>query len=265
VAALTLTLAAIPASLLLAQSAVPADRMIALAERGEQQTLAEEVRSLPDEAQMALQELLRASVRDPVSSDRLDPMTAAEMLARVYAEVWTDEFLLREVGRFRGWTAGEREIKLRADSLRRAGRDAYWRSGVEAGLALWRRSLDGSSSIGDSSGVARALGNIGAAHYSGGQLDSASVFFQRSYDIAVSQGDFRTAANALTNLASVSVDRDDLRGGSGLYRQAALMHEQIGDQRGLAADLNNTGRLRHGRPTVPARTRDQPRTRIPGG
>ena len=237
--ALTLTLAAIPASLLLAQSAVPTDRIIALAERGERQTLAEEVRSLPDEAQMALQELLRASVHAPMSSDRLDPMTAAEMLARVYAEVWTDEFLLREVGRFQSWTAAERETKLRADSLRRAGRDAYWRSGIEAGLALWRRSLDASTSIGDSSGVGRALGNIGAAHYSGGQLDSASVFFRRSYDIAVSEGDFLTAANALTNLASVSVDRDDLRGAAGLYRRAALMHEQIGDQRGFAADLNN--------------------------
>ena len=238
---LSLLLAAFPVSLVLAQTAGPTEVVQQLALSGEDRTLTVQVEQWPDQAREAFQQLLRASVRDQRQALADDPLVAAQRLAETYAEVWTDEFLLRELGRFRSWPFAERELRIVADSLRLAGRDAYWEQGIDAALVLWQESLEISTEIGDSTGVARALGNIGVTWYAAGQLDSAAAYYRRAYDLAVSQGDFRTAANGLTNLASIRVDRSDLRSARELYGQAARMHERVGDHRGLAADRHNQG------------------------
>ena len=233
------------------QEAGSADEIMRLAERVEGDQLAQAVQSAPDGAREAFRRLLAEAVNrseadgaeEPASSTSSlsQPLAAAERLARAYAEVWTDDFLLRQLGRFRAWPPADRRRRIAADSLRRAGLDAYVRLGTDEAIQLWREAARLSASLSDSSGIARALGNVGAGFYAAGSLDSASHYLEKAYDLAVESGDFLTAANAITNLANVSQDRGELARAAALYRRSLSMRERTGDHRGLAADEHNLG------------------------
>ena len=157
------------------QEAGSADEIMRLAERVEGDQLAQAVQSAPDGAREAFRRLLAEAVNrseddgaeEPASSTSSlsQPLAAAERLARAYAEVWTDDFLLRQLGRFRAWPPADRRRRIAADSLRRAGLDAYVRLGTDEAIQLWREAARLSASLSDSSGIARALGNVGAGFY----------------------------------------------------------------------------------------------------
>jgi hypothetical protein len=186
---------------------------------GSQEVLVAQVRLHPDAAREALHDLLLQSVAgtpgQPVLGEETlsaDPLRSAERLARAYFEAWTDAFLLQEVQRFQVWSPEERLRKLAADSLRRAGNEAYAYEGIPAALALWRESLEYAESLGDVAGAAKSMGNVGAGFYGAGKADSARVYLDRAYEGATAIGDFRTAASAVTNLATLALDDGDLAG-----------------------------------------------------
>lgn len=210
-----------------------ADRLMALAEAASHQELVTEARLHPEEAREAFRELLRATP--------MDPSPSAGRLAVAYSEAWTDPFLVNRYRRFLGWSLEQRTSKLAADSLRRAGNEAYTGSGVEEALALWRKSLVLLEVLDDTVGVARSLGNIGAGYYGAGQLDSASVYYERSRELALASGDFVAVANALTMLASLSKDTGELGQAGDLYLRALGMHARVGAIRSAGADHHNLG------------------------
>ena len=183
---------------------------------------------------------VRDAVTDALASNDLG---AARSLAAAYAEAWSDSFLVREVARFEAWPAERRTAKIWADSARRSGVAAYGRAGPAAAIAIWRRALRRARTIGDTSGIAAVLGNIGAAFLREGRLDSAGAYLERSRALAASVGDIRVEANALGTLAGTSADQGDLAAARARYAQALALRERIGDSRGVAADHNNLGLL----------------------
>jgi len=213
---------------------------------GSQDVLVAQVRLHPDAAREALHGLLRQSaVQTPGLPSRAnqlagaDALQSAERLARAYFEAWTDAFLLQEVERFKGWSLEGRRVKLAADSLRRAGNEAFNREGIPAALALWRESLEQSDRLEDVAGTAKSLGNIGAGFYAAGEADSARVYLQGAYERATSIGDFRTAASAVTNLATLALEDNDLAGAADLYTQAVVILARTGEHRFLSAVQHN--------------------------
>ncbi|HYU89232.1 MAG TPA: hypothetical protein VE966_02225, partial [Gemmatimonadales bacterium] len=120
-----------------------------------------------------------------------DDLPAARGLAAAYAAAWRDSFLVREVARFEGWPSERRAAKVWADSTRRAGVAAYGRAGPAAAITIWRRALRRARTIGDTSGIAAVLGNIGAGFLREGRLDSAEVYLERSRVMAATIGDLR--------------------------------------------------------------------------
>ncbi len=243
------------------QDARTVDRILALASRGLRDSLVSAVKRWPDEAREAFHRLLVAAAPPGGSNGSgarpeparpggtrvpVDPEAALEdagRLARAYAEAWADDFFVRQLALFRTWAPRQRQDKLVADSLRRAGATAY-RLDTESARRVWRQAESVASSIGDSSGMARALGNIGAAFYATGLPDSAEHYLSRAYDLAVASGDFLTAANALTNLGNLHYDDYSLARASVLYDRASTMRERTGDARGMAADLHNLALIR---------------------
>jgi tetratricopeptide (TPR) repeat protein len=210
-----------------------ADRLMALAEPASHQELVTEARLHPEEAREAFRELLRASP--------MDPSPSAGRLAVAYSEAWTDPFLVNRYRRFLGWSLEQRTSKLAADSLRRAGNEAYTAGGVDEALRPWRESLVLLEVLDDTVGVARSLGNIGAGYYGAGQLDSAAVYYERSHELALAAGDFVAAANALTVLALLSKDAGDLAAAGSLGLRALGMHERVGAVRPAGFDHHNLG------------------------
>jgi len=210
-----------------------ADRLMVLAEAASHQELVTETRLHPEESREAFRELLRASPTHPPQS--------AGRLAAAYSEAWTDPFLVNRYRRFLGWSLEQRTDKLAADSLRRAGNEAYTTGGVDEALRPWRESLAIVETLDDTSGVARSLGNIGAGYYGAGQLDSATVYYERSHELALAGGDFVAAGNALTVLALLSKDAGDLAAAGSLGLRALGLHERVGALRSAGFDHHNLG------------------------
>jgi CHAT domain-containing protein/tetratricopeptide (TPR) repeat protein len=226
------------------------DRILALASRDARDSLIAAVKQWSDEAREAFHRLLVAAAPDgsavsraPAGADPDGALQDADRLARAYAEAWADDFLVRQVALFRAWTPEQRRERLAADSLRRTGATVY-RNNTESARRIWRQAENVAASIGDSSGVARAVGNIGAAFYTAGWLDSAEHYLSRAHELAVSSGDFLTAANALTNLGNLCYDDRRLARATTLYDRAITMRERTGDARGMAADLHNLALVR---------------------
>ena len=144
-----------------AQSDDRVDRIVALSLANDA-SLASEVQQFPDAAREAFAELLILSTNDEKALD------GADILAQAYFESWTDPFYIHEANRFRSWTRDARLSKLEADSLRLAGNEAFSEVGIDAAFERWRRSIEISRSVQDTTGIGRTLGNLGAGFYAAG-------------------------------------------------------------------------------------------------
>jgi hypothetical protein len=81
----------------------------------------------------------------------------ARRIARSYAAAWNDPFPVENLARFERMSAGERAIKVEADSLRLAGNRALGSDGVAAAMTLWREAFRRSLAVLDSASAAGAL------------------------------------------------------------------------------------------------------------
>ena len=195
-------------------------------------------RAHPDDVRDTLRLDFIAAASDTLPTESL---AAATRLATAYAAAWRDSFLLKRVALFTSWTPSQRRLKVTIDSLRRAGNDALSRTGLRAALGDWHESLQCAKALGDSAGVAAALGNIGAGFFTSGDVDSAALYLSRARDLSGRIGDYRTQGNAVGTLASLTAQRGDLRGAAQLYAEASVIRLRTGDARGAAADQNNLG------------------------
>jgi CHAT domain-containing protein len=216
------------------QSPHGADTVRMLARDGPDSALVERARGHSDDAREALRRLLAEAAGGA-------SLTPAERLAHAYAVAWQDSFLVRQVVRFGSLAPAEQRGKIAADSARLAGNAALGSTGVDAAMRAWRGSLRRFEELGDTAGIAAALGNLGAGFYIARELDSAEAYLGRSHNLADRVGDRRTAANALGTLGSVSKDRGNLRRATELYARASELRERTGDAGGLASDKNNLG------------------------
>jgi CHAT domain-containing protein len=198
------------------------------------------VRQYPDSARAAVTHLLALAAAAPVANART-ALATAEQLASIYARIWSDSFFVRQVSRFERWSPDQRRAKATLDSVRVAGGSAFVTSGAAAAARFWRESLRLARSIGDSAGEGMALGNLGAAFYRDGALDSAEAYLNKGRTLAERQRDYRTLGNVVGTLASVAKNRDDLVRARALYTQALALRARTGDDRGAAADENNLG------------------------
>ena len=204
--------------------------------------LARRIRAWPGDIREAFRLALIRSVRGD-SGGRAEGLTTARRLASAFRDAWGDDFLLREADRFGDWSAGQREVKIRNDSIRLAANVIYARDGPRAALRVWRQAVAPALRIGDSSGAAAALGNIGAAYARDSRLDSAEMHLTRARRLAEAVGDRRVAANAISELAGLREEKGELSAALGLYAEAIGLREKIGDSRGLASDYNNVASL----------------------
>jgi CHAT domain-containing protein/predicted negative regulator of RcsB-dependent stress response len=196
------------------------------------------VRETPDAARDSIATALRAAVRP-------DPDTAAARVAvtvaRAYLAVWGDPFLAERVRWVLALPPVARQRFLEADSLRAIGNRQMFGTGPAPARATWRRAGRRFAEIGDTVGMTLISGNIGAAFYEEGSLDSATWYLKRAAQTAERIGDRRTAGNAATILGNVAWERGDLRTAIEHNVHAADLHRATADFSGMAADHNNAG------------------------
>ncbi|UCC83643.1 MAG: CHAT domain-containing protein [Gemmatimonadota bacterium] len=226
------------------QGATGEPEIIVLLETGDEARLLEAIRQRPDDVREAFTNLFQLVVHAAQPEGRVQRLVQAERLARLYERAWSDSFFIYSVDRFRRRSAEERAETLEADSLRRAGIEAFYREGPDAAIRFWERSLGQYRALGDMAGQAAALGNLGAAYYAMDRLDRSLRHYNRSLELAEAVRDNRAKGNALGNIANVYKDRGDLARAAEFYGRALEIRPLTGDRRGEAADLNNLGLVR---------------------
>src|SRR5207249_862399 len=99
-------------------------------------------------------------------------LTAAERLAGAFAVAWRDSFLVRQVERLRSLSPADRQAKLSADSVYRAGNAAIGSAGIKAAMRAWRESLRRYEVLADTSGIVAALHALGRGFNDAQEYDS---------------------------------------------------------------------------------------------
>jgi predicted ATPase/class 3 adenylate cyclase len=104
-----------------------------------------------------------------------------------------------------------------------------------------RESLALSRELGDTIGIARALGNLGVVAFDRGENDLATTFLKESLTLAKEAGDTFLVATALNDLGNVAYNRGDLERAESLYQESLGLRRQVGSNTEIARTLNNLG------------------------
>ncbi len=197
------------------------------------------VRRRPDQARDSIAAALRAGL--DMSRPAPRALESARALAAAYSRVWNDPFLRERVRWASALSPSARSLYLQADSLRRLGNEQLFSEGPGRARASWREAGRLAERIGDSVGVTRIVGNLGAGFYEEGSVDSASVYLHQALESAQRLGDRLSAGNAATILGNIAWESGDLRTAIEWNMQAARLHAAAGDSSGVAADHNSAG------------------------
>ena len=222
-----------------------------------QATAADSLRQLsPDlpETVLALKARERPMVmREAISSDiaralrdsaaRTEAFSSARRMASAMATAWSDSFLVHRVDRIASLRPSDRVLQGRADSLRRAGVAAFTQRGPSAAIRIWNRAVTDYRAVRDTAGLAATFDNIAAGLIELARLDSAEQYLARAHRMAVAAGDLRVQAMVAGRRADLAAARGKLSEARTAYTHSLGLKERIGDDRGVAADLNNLGLL----------------------
>jgi tetratricopeptide (TPR) repeat protein len=110
---------------------------------------------------------------------------------------------------------------------------------LDRALELFERAIPIQQEIGDRAGEAAALANIGAVYQATGQLEKALELYKQDLPITREVGNRKSEAITLNNMGIVYQDTGQPQRALELYQQALLIRREIGNRTGEATTLNN--------------------------
>jgi tetratricopeptide (TPR) repeat protein len=128
-----------------------------------------------------------------------------------------------------------------ASSLTQIGRIHQERGDYDEALEYYERSLKIFEELGNRPSVAIPLHQIGNIHYLQGDYDKALGYYDRSLKIAEELGDRSGVADTLHQLGMIHQRRGDLDKASEHYDRSLKISEEIGDRSGVAKSLHQIG------------------------
>jgi tetratricopeptide (TPR) repeat protein len=114
--------------------------------------------------------------------------------------------------------------------------DSIAESDVPGAMIVYRQALAIERNIGDLSGVAAVLNNMGLRYEEQGELVAAEKLERQALALFHQLDDKRRASAATGNIAGERIGQGDLSGGMKLYQQALKLDREIGES-GHAANL----------------------------
>jgi len=117
----------------------------------------------------------------------------------------------------------------------------YVRGEYSKAQEYYTRSLKVYEEIGDQSGVAASLNNIGLVAKNQGNNSKALSYYTRSLKIHEQTGNQEDMANSINNIGIIYRDQGDFPKALDQYIRSLKLREQIGDQNGVASSLANIG------------------------
>jgi predicted ATPase/DNA-binding SARP family transcriptional activator len=133
--------------------------------------------------------------------------------------------------------------QLRADALTTLGVLAYRQGALDAAKAAWEESLELYRKLGDSTGVARSVGELGSVAIGEGDYARAVALYEESAALFREAGDTMRLASVVANLGAVANMQGDFERGRPLIEEALALHREVGAKDDIALTLQNLGRV----------------------
>jgi ATP/maltotriose-dependent transcriptional regulator MalT len=108
---------------------------------------------------------------------------------------------------------------------------------------LYQESLEAWRVLGDRSGIASALNNLGVIAHEQADYPRANELYGEALEIFRAEGDRQRLAATLTNLGIVARRQGDFDRATGLYEESLGIWRALGDRLRIALNLNNLGVL----------------------
>jgi len=134
--------------------------------------------------------------------------------------------------------AGE-PTRARATALDWATWLAYWQGDFEKGLELGQESLSIWKDLGDASGLAQTLNNLGAVTQELGDYAKSRQYHEKSLAFRRQIGDRRAIAVSLHNLGELCLRQDDYAQARAVYQESLRLFREVGHLMGVADSLSS--------------------------
>jgi len=124
--------------------------------------------------------------------------------------------------------------------------DRFLNQGVyPPALAIYRLAQSLAEQLGDQSGIALMLSNIGEVHRSQGEYAQALEYLQKGLALSEALGDKRVIASTLAAIGNVHSAQGNNAQALEDYQKSLALSEALGDKARIAATLNNLGLVHH--------------------
>jgi CHAT domain-containing protein/Tfp pilus assembly protein PilF len=114
---------------------------------------------------------------------------------------------------------------------------------MQKALEKFNKALPISREVGDRSGEATTLNNIGAAYRSLGEIQKALEKYNEALSIFQAVGDRRSEANMLNNIGSIYSLMGEIQKALDKHNKALFINQTVGERSLEASILNNLGRV----------------------
>ncbi len=136
--------------------------------------------------------------------------------------------------------------KANADRLFEEGLQLYKQQTIESlkeAIKKWEEAGKIYHDLGDRSGEANTLNNIGLVYNSWGEKQKALDFYNQSLPLSRAVGDRSGEANTLNNIGNVYNDLGEKQKALDFYNQSLPLKRAVGDRSGEANTLGNIGNV----------------------
>jgi tetratricopeptide (TPR) repeat protein len=132
---------------------------------------------------------------------------------------------------------------IRADALSGLAVLAYRQGALDVATAAWQESLELYRELGDSTGVARSVGELGSVAVAEGDYERAAELYEESAALFRADGDTMRLASVIGNLGAIANMQGDYVRGRELCEEALALQREVGAKDDVALTLQNLGRV----------------------
>ena len=140
-------------------------------------------------------------------------------------------------------TAESKPSAVRARALNGSGSLAFYQGDYKAARDLREESLTIFRQLGDQSGVAATLMNLGLVAGQQGDYNAARALYAECLGIQRQLGNRQGIALALNNLGTVTFNQGDYEETQALFVESLTLQQQLGNQSAIATALMNLGNV----------------------
>jgi tetratricopeptide (TPR) repeat protein len=132
-----------------------------------------------------------------------------------------------------------------ATTLRNLGNIHLHQGNYEEAVKKYNQSLKIAEELGDKSGIAKALHNLGNIHYFQGNYEEAVKLYNQSLKMGEELRNKSGIAKTLRNLGNIHYFQGNYEEAVKLYNQSLKMGEELRNKSGIAKTLHNLGNIHY--------------------